>query len=230
MQDLLTTNRDFDGDIFRNIVSLRKTENLFDDLTDDPELLNIAVAAEMRVKQASPPGVIERGFHYSVAIAYPFETDKALATRYSNSEIKTWYGSLDLKTTVYETAFHSLKAELGIEGASDEIIIRERAVYNVHCRALLIDLVNKQKRYPDLVAQDYHFTQQLGFRIASEGHPGLLAPSVRNKDNGINAVIFKERVLSNPRVQCYLTYSLDVKNRAVKVERTQGKTWLQLEF
>lgn len=221
MRNLFTKSRDFRQDVFRNIVSLRESQDLFDDLTEgDPELGKLAIAAEMRVKENLPAGLIERGFHYTLAIGYPFETQPFMASRYGDGTFGVWYGSLDLETTIHETVFHMLRAELGIEGLN-ELVVRERAVYLVDCEAILIDLVGRQKDYPQLLGEDYSFTQAVGRRVSKEGHPGLLAPSARC--SGANTAIFNSAVLRHPRSNCYLTYTLDPVSRSVAVERGKGE-------
>ena len=229
MTPLFGRVRDFDEDAYRNIVSLRKSQDLFDDLTGgDASMSAIAVEAEARVKAGIPLGIIPRGFHYTISIAYPFEHEPYLKTRYGNGSYGVWYGALALNTTIHETAFHMVKEETGIEGNTG-LIHRERAVYRVHCKALLIDLSGKEAEYPDLVGQDYGFTRQVGERLRREGHPGLLAPSARHK-SGINLVSFSPAILSDPRLSCYLTYTCDPVRRTVTVERTVGKAMLTLQF
>lgn len=226
---LLDRTRDFDGKAYRNIVSLRKSENLFDDLTDgDAAMSAIAVEAEAKVKSRIPLGLVERGFHYTTSITYPFEHEPYLKTRYGNGAFGVWYGSLALKTTIHETAFHMVKEESGIEG-NTETIYRERAVYLVRCQALLIDLSGKDAEFPDLVGPEYGFTQQIGERLRGEGHPGLLSPSARHR-GGVNLVAFSPAILSEPGLFCYLTYSCDSVKRVVKVERTAGKVMAILKF
>lgn len=221
--------RDFDEDVFRNIVSLRESQDLFDDLTGgNTSTSAIAIEAEARVKANIPLGLISRGFHYTIAITYPFEHEPYLKTRYGNGAYGVWYGALALDTTINETAFHMVKEESGIEGNTGSIY-RERAVYLIHCKALLIDLSGKETEYPDLVGQDYGFTQQVGERIRREGHPGLLAPSARHK-SGINLVSFSPSILSDHRMHCYLTYICDPVRRIVTVERTVGDVMLTLKF
>ncbi len=228
---LFDQTTDFDRKPYRNITSLRESEDLFDDLTDgDEEASAIGAEAEMRVKEKlvpSSPAIIHRGFQYSKSIMeYPFEKEPYLSTRFGDGTYGVWYGSIELRTTVYETGYHMIKAELAVEGL-DEVIIRERAVYRVRCRAILIDLRQKEKSFPKLVANDYGFTQRIGRRINKEGHPGLLAPSARC--NGTNVVIFNPDVLSDPQLHCYLTYSFDPASLMVKVERTVGRTWLNVK-
>ena len=228
---LFDKTTDFDRKPYRNITSLRESEDLFDDLTDgDEEASAIGAEAEMRVKEKlvpRSPAIIHRSFQYSKSIIeYPFEKEPYLSTRFGDGTYGVWYGSIELRTTVYETGYHMIKAELAVEGL-DEVIIRERAVYRVRCRAILIDLREKEKSFPKLVANDYSFTQRIGRRINKEGHPGLLAPSARC--NGINVAIFNPGVLSDPQLHCYLTYSFDPALLNVKVERTVGRTWLNVK-
>jgi hypothetical protein len=226
---LFDTTRDFDDDAYRNIVSLRESEDLFSDLSGGDGLLSaVAAAAEIRVKSAIPPGIIPRGIHYTTSITYPFEHEPYLRTRYGNGSFGVWYGALALETTIHETAFHMVKAEAGIEGNRGPII-RERAIYLVHCRALLVDLTGKARAYPELVTDNYGLTHQIGERLHQEGHPGLLAPSARHT-GGISLIALTPTVLSNPRSFCYLTYSCDPVQRTVSVDRQPGETLATLWF
>lgn len=227
-KSLFDKTDDFDDDVFRNIVTLRVSEDLFDDLSDgDPELSEIAVEADMEVRkglQPSAPGVIHRPFHYSTAIEYPFKTEPFLSTRYGDGSYGVWYGSLEFETTIHETCFHMMRTERGVEGL-DQIIVRDRAVYEVQSRAILIDLRKKAEKYPDLVANDYYFTQSVGRRVQNEGHPGLLIPSARCQ--GTNLVAFKPGILSESRICCYLTYFIDPRELTIRVERGEGEVLLE---
>ena len=69
------------------------------------------------------------------------------------------------------------------------------------------------------------FCQPVGARIHREGHPGLLTPSVR-RPAGENAAIFNPDVLSNPRLNCQLTYRLH--GDQIMVEKQPGVAWLTL--
>jgi len=53
----------------------------------DSALSTIATAAEMRVKEGLLSGIIKRGFHYTTAITYPFETEPYLASRLWRREL-----------------------------------------------------------------------------------------------------------------------------------------------
>ena len=228
---LFDNTADFDDQPYRNITSLRDSEDLFDDLADgDEDASAIAAEAEMRVKDhliLRPPEIIHRSFYYTRSIIdYPFKNEPCLFTRFGDGTYGVWYGSLEIKTTIFETGFHMIKAERAVEGL-DEVVVRDRAVYRVQCRAILIDLRGKQKSFPKLLADDYGFTQLIGRRMNKEGHPGILVPSARIK--GTNLVIFNPDVLSDPRLHCYLTYFFDPLTLNIRVERSVGRTWLKVD-
>ncbi|ABB31892.1 RES domain protein [Geobacter metallireducens RCH3] len=227
MKALFVRTNDFQGDVFRNIVSLRESLDLFDDLTDEAGQSQYATVAEARVKELIPIGLIDRGFHYTTAIDYPFTKEPFLLSRYGNGTFGVWYGSLQLETSIHETVFHMMREESMVEGVTGRLV-RERAVYLVRARAVLIDLVGKEKRYPDLVSDDYSFTQQIAERLHKEGHPGLLAPSARCA--GTNVVAFTPNILNDPRVNCYLTYTYDYQAKSVEVERQPGDVIYSHQF
>ncbi len=193
---------------------------MFDDINDsDEKTSEIASVVEEMSKKGLPTG-ISREFHYNTAIAYPFETEPYMSSRYSDGRFPVWYGSLNIETTIYETAYHMMVRESQIEGLREKII-QERALYEVSCKAILIDISEGYKHYPKLISNAYGFSQEIGRRVFNEGHPGLLAPSARCQ--GTNAVIFSPKVLSNPRHHCYFTYSFDPSSGNISIQRTSGK-------
>lgn len=231
MEALLARNRDFADWIKRNVVGLRTSEDLFDDLSDgDPARSALAAGLEAGVKrQLAPPDPLSRAFVYSTAVEYPFRVEPWQQTRYGDGTYPVWYGSLALTTTVHETGYHMARHELGVEGL-DEIVVRERAVYDVHCRALLIDMAGQRADWPALVhPTDYSFTQAVGKRVSREGHPGLLAPSARD-ETGTNAAVFRQNVLTDPRLSCYLRYRLDPVTGAFTAERRPGEVLVRRDF
>lgn len=209
----------FDGEVVRNITSLRRSQNLFDDLVVDTAAQNAAVLAEMAVR---PPGrgVIQRGFAYSQAVLYPFTSDTVVASRFADGSFRAWYGALDEATALAETCCHALRQVLGIEGV-DRVVTRHRCVYLVHAAGLFVDVRGKEKEHPELVADDYTATQAIGKYLAEQGQAGLLYPSARWPD-GECLVVFREGPLRHARVSHYLTYRIDPLQRQVVVERQPG--------
>jgi hypothetical protein len=218
-------------DVRRNIVSLRESRNLFDDLSNDPAEQALAQQVESAVKPLqyhSPTPVIHRPFEEAEwfnAIGWPFQHWQS--SRYSDGSFGVWYGADSVEATVYETAYHWYHGVLlDAEGYTAEAVAIERKVYNVACDALFLDLRPCVDGFPALLHRtDYAFTQQVGARLQREGHPGLVTPSVR-LPGGLGYVVFNDAVLSNPRVNCMLTYRL--KGEYIHVERRPGTTWRRI--
>ncbi len=175
---------DVRGDVLRNIVSLRASQNLFDDLTDEPAHWLLAQQVEDAVKPPpyrSHTPVIDRPFEDAAwfdAIRWPFTNWRV--SRFSDGSFGAWYGCDSVEATVYETAYHWVHGLLTDAGYESEQVIGERKVYAVACNAALLDFRKIVPDFPELAHKtDYSYAQLVGARIHREGHPGLLIPSVR---------------------------------------------------
>lgn len=200
-----------EGDLFRNIVSLRQSQDLFDDLSDDAEDWEAAIDLEMACKPgqfSSMQPIIDRPFEESnffEAIQFPFE--RFNASRFSRGHFGVWYGSETLNTTVHETAHHWVNGLLRDAGYDDiQGVSIERRVHLVQCHGTLINLMPVKHEWPELRSNDYSACQSLGARLHEQNFPGLWTPSARC--DGANAAILTPRLLSYPRHYCHLTYWL----------------------
>lgn len=194
------------------------SSEIFADLSDnkeDSELAEKAISAVMKKMD-----------DHLCAIGFPFEKDNFKASRYSDGTFPVWYGSMDLITTIYETVHHMIKATMTFKYEKE--VTRDRIIYDVFCQGLLIDLTRKKKYYPDLVSEDYRTTQRIGKQLSEQGYPGLLSPSARHH-RGINVNIFKQNILSEPRVHSKLQYRLDPNERIVKVFKN-NKIWIEIPW
>lgn len=208
-----------DGDLFRNIISLRKSQDLFDDLSDDPEDWTAAIELEIICKppqfQSAHP-IIDRPFEEAAfleAIRFPF--DNFGTSRFSSGYFGVWYGSKTLETTIHETVHHWRSGLLRDAGwQNTEGVAIERRVHLVQCNGALVNLVPMSETWPELRSDDYAACQALGASFDRQGLPGLLTISARC--SGVNAAVFNSNLLSNPRAHCYLTY---------RVERGQVKAY-----
>jgi len=227
------TVADVHQDVVRNIVSLRKSQDLFDDLSDDPA--NWALAQKVEDEVKPPPyrshnPIIDRPFEdaqWFSAITWPFKHWQS--SRFSDGSYGVWYGSESVETTVYETAYHWYRGLLSDAGYEREAVMAERKVYRVACHAALLDFrkAAHSADFADLLhPADYAVTQAVGARIHREGHPGLLIQSVR-RPAGENVAIFNPGVLSNPSQTCQLTYRLE--GDRIVVEKDPGTTWIALD-
>ncbi len=217
-------------ELIRNIISLRESEDLFDDLTNDPEEWLLAQKAESDAKpypyQSHSPE-IHRPFEEVIwfnAIIWPFKHWQK--SRFSDVSFGVWYGSDTIETTVYETAYHWYRGLLTDAGFEKEPVVIERKLYSVNCAAALLDVRPLLEDYPLLIHKtDYSFCLSVGSKIHREGHPGLVTISARHEYGNLYAVL-NPYVLSNPRYHSYLTYILD--NGRIMVEKAPGKVWFEI--
>lgn len=219
---LYETIIDYSNDVFRNIPSVKPSQNLFDDLSDDMDNWEAANRLEMSTHNPIEDSqLIQRGFEYSenTFVDYPFE--HLTTSRFSDGQAPCWYASETLETTLYETGHHFIcGVNDSIEAFVEErIITTDRRVAQVTCTGLAIDLSSKTKDYPWLIDPfNYSRCQEIGNRMVKEGHPLLRVKSARDMD-GINLAAFKSNVLSNVREYCYLKYSLNLINQDLTVSR-----------
>jgi len=208
------------------VAPITKPQDLFDDLSSEPADWEIAIAAEGTDRVPTAAALITRPFDYGSVIAYTFDAAHWQATRFSDGmRYGVWYGSLDVETTVHETAWHWYRFVQDSFAGEDREIMTERRLFDVRCEALLIDLRGKEAAHPDLTSRaSYTFTHQVGRYVHEQDLNGLLARSARC--DGMNAAIFKPERLSNVRHRAYLTYRLNALRDQFVAERTPGRKWL----
>lgn len=228
--------RDSQRDWNRNVVSLRKSIELFADLVDDPVDVQVLIEHELATKPVSrDPAILYRPFEeaelydaVAAAIEWPFEHPSR--SRYSTGAYGVWYGADSLETSVRETVHHFRKDTLAsaVAASSQKPIIQERRVHLVRCDALLVDLREVCAREPRLLhPDDYSTCQIIGAELRRSGMPGVLTYSARRPQAEIVAV-FTPTVLADPRIHCYLTYRLLPADGTVLVERTPGEVLFEL--
>jgi hypothetical protein len=219
---------DTHADLVRNIVSLRVSEDLFDDLSDEPAAWASAIQLEIETKPplfVSGVPIIDRPFEearWNEAIGYPFT--HWMRTRYSDGTFGVWYGSDAVETTVAETVHHWRRflQDAGYTGAG---IQGERKLYQVRCDAALVDLRPAVASFPALLdPADDTLTHQVGARLHREGHPGLVTRSARCE--GHVFAVLNAPMLSAPRPLGFLTYT--TTEAGVAVERAPGVTWMEV--
>ena len=142
----------------RNIVSIRDSQNLYDDLSDDPDEWTLAQQVEDEVKpppyRSSTP-VIHRPFEdaeWFNAIAWPF--DHWQSSRFSDGSFGVWYGCNSVEASVYESAYHWYRWLLSDAGFEKSAVIGERKIYSVTCDAALLDFRGLVADFPGTVPQN----------------------------------------------------------------------------
>ena len=220
---------DFHGDLVRNIKGVRVSQNLFDDLSDDPGEQALAAAAESAGRIPSTAPLITRAFDYGAVVTFPFVNFNGQGTRFSDGlDYGVWYGAFELVTTVYESVHHWHEFVADSFSREDREIVGERRAFHARCDAILIDLRGKERREKRLLdRRDYRYTQQLGRYLKEQNQNGLLVQSARCR--GANAAVFTPGVLSRIRDVCFLTYRMNPTQDLVRVERTPGRKWLEIK-
>ena len=226
------TVTDMHRDVIRNIVSLRVSEDPFDDLTSNTDDLILARQVESdarpRPYQLHTPEIL-RPFEDALwfnAIIWPFKTRQA--SRFSDGSFGVWYGSDTLETSVHESAYHWVQGLLCDAGFEHEEVVIERKLYAVACDALLLDFRPVADNYPNLLHKtDYTYTQPVGARIHREGYPGLLTSSVRHQ-GGINYAVMNPNILSNPRPHSQLIYRLH--GQSITIEQNPGVPCMEIRY
>src|SRR4051812_48438771 len=198
-EGLIREALDYRADLVRNIQTIRVSQDLFDDLSDDPADRAAAVAAESASRIPSDAPLVTRPFDYGTVITFPFASFNGQQTRFSDGlAYGVWYGSLELETTVYETVYHRHRFLMDSFSEIDKEIVSERRVFEARCEAILIDLRGKERVEKRLVHRaSYAFTQSLGAHMRKQGASGLLVRSARCA--GTNAAIFRPEPLSAVR-------------------------------
>ncbi len=224
--ELFSTNAEFHGDLVRNIPGIRRSQNLFDDLTSDPADWAVAVAAEASERIPTATAIATRPFDYGSVISYSFDAANWQSTRFSDgTRYGVWYGAFEVETTIYETAHHWRRFLLDTYGELDRVIVTDRRVCDVRCDALLIDMRGKHVEFPDLIRRDsYTFTHQVGRIVHDQDLSGLLVKSARCE--GTNAAMFRAERLTNVRDKMFATYKVNVVRDTFVAERTRGRSWL----
>lgn len=212
--------------LVRNIVSLRVSEDLFDDLSDERTAWQAAIELELTTKPTpfkSTAPAIDRPFEEALwndAIGYPFT--HWMRSRYSDGRFGVWYGTDTLETSIHETAYHWRAGLLADAGFLRPGVSIDRKIYEVRCDAALVDLRPAVPAFPALIdPADYRLTQQIGARLHHEGHPGLVTRSARCA--GDVYAVLNAKVLKQARQVGYLSYT--TTDRGVEVERGSGRVW-----
>jgi len=198
MTELLDTLLPFDDAVLRNRVGVNLAIEPFDDLSDLPSDWD---EANKIITQVNLSRLSDSELHF-YAIGKIFSRENWKKTRFGDGSFPIWYGSLDVETTFFETAFHWRRTLLTDAGFLNKPgpIYMARTVFKTMCTSTLIDFRKKAQDFPELIHQDvnqYTITQNLGLKLHREGFPGFLTLSAR-KQYGENIIVFNKIVLHTP--------------------------------
>ncbi|MHB8108718.1 MAG: RES family NAD+ phosphorylase [Syntrophorhabdaceae bacterium] len=231
-RDLLTNIIDFDDNAYRNIPTIIPSEDLLDDLSENPAVRAHGESLVSQLREDSDySSIIDRPFRYGRLVDQ--NICRGMTTRFSDgARFGVWYGSLSLITTIYETAYHWRKRLLddaGILETYEDPVISDRRIFKLRVAGILIDLRGKETKFPDLVSPgDYRFCQQVGDYLHQASQKGLLVRSARDI-GGTNIAAFSPDILFDPRHQLYASYMSDKGRLRISLDTDEPKDWVSLE-
>lgn len=197
MQVIIDKIRHYSGPVIKNIILPQRVESVFDDLSDDKNAKKFAFELSLSDAEKTDRESVEFN-----AIEYIFRQKSWRTSRFCDGSYPTWYGSTVLETTFYETAYHwyrtFIQAPTAFSTYAKPIRV-PRSIYSMSCNAILIDLCQKNRVYPELIDKNilsYSKTQPIGKYIRDQGFSGIMSLSCRHK-TGKNIVLFRKDVLSN---------------------------------
>ena len=138
-------------------------------------------------------------------------------TRYGAPGLPTSYVALDPSSALAEVCFHVLDdCRRGTEPI-------RCAVYQLRVRGRFADLHGRERRHPELIADDYRVTQRLAHRVrATKSLHGLLYPSARS--NGFCLAAFSDHVFCSSRFVDFVSLRVQ-SDRAVRLCATGSVHW-----
>ena len=208
----------------RLIASRHPTIGVFDDLTDDPDELEVAFLLEMatnprvgalanRLSLLMPDEVVS-GPTASMVMAAFLHTDER-GGRFHDHRLGAWYAALDLQTAIAETVFHN-ERRLRMSDGGFPVRIQVRELIS-DLDVELTDLRGLRSARPELYDPDpesYPASQVFaaGLRWPEPGMPrcnGLVFESVR-REGGENVCLFWPSLVPRPLIQGdHLEYAWD---------------------
>lgn len=125
--------------------------------------------------------------------------------RYGSGSYPVFYAALDESTSTKERGFYY------VEEARIDRLDRYYTVFTCKYVGDTIELMGQEEKHPHLVSLDqsgYPFCQHLGSSLRQRSD-GLLAPSARNRPDGVCVPIFSEGSLSEPRFLRWVVFSME---------------------
>jgi hypothetical protein len=118
-------------------------------------------------------------------------SDRSGLSRYGCLGAPTWYVSLARDGAIAEVCYHTL-SDCRRDGEQSDWTL-----YQVRVRGRFADLHGRERRYPELVSDDYRFTRPLAREVRGSHLQGILYPSARS--NGVSIAAFDAEVFRSFR-------------------------------
>lgn len=195
----------FDGIVFRNIYTIKNSQNLFDELCDTAEeksVLDYWSEQSSFIDHTKPQQY--RFAQYAEIESSPFPPTheilapflKACASRFSDGSFGVWYSALDEQTTISETLYWTYKLwKKDIEQAKNPYIT-DRKVFKAKIKTTkLSNLIPYSSQFPDLLhKENYNFCRTIGKKAKQNAIEALLTLSVRHEGGKCMPIFVPEAI------------------------------------
>ncbi len=196
---------------YRNIYTIKESQNLFDDLCDhEKETEELASWAEKAsgIDHARPQK--ERPFQYGSleTTLTAFFPEKWAEGRFGDGRTYgVWYGAKEIETSVKEAAYASYLFYRSDLKAHQNPIQSDRKLFKVSLQTKkCVSLLSFQKKYKQLVhPHDYSFCQSLGAMAVDQKIEMFRTPSVRHP-KGTCFPVFSPSVIKKEQVLRYVHF------------------------
>lgn len=196
---------------WRIIPSRFPTINLFENVSNPEDLeavyqlesmTNDRIRDEVGDLQLVPPEERISGPGTSIIMA-AFTHLNPLGSRFSDGSFGVFYAANTLQGAVAETRYHRERFFRLTHEKALEIDMR---VYQLNLIGTLHDISDQQKTLPEMYhSTNYQASQRLGRELREQGAAGIAYTSVRY-ENGINAAVFRPKILRNCQQERHLCY------------------------
>jgi hypothetical protein len=199
----------FGGAAYRNIYTIKESQNLFDDLISDPTkgaILQTWDNESSGIDHTTPQK--NRPFQYASisTIDALIDPGRWVQSRFSDGTFGVWYGALEEDTSVKEALYHAYRFAREDFAPEKFPIIVERKMFLAELNAVKAVDIRGVNPPEELVSNDYTFCQNLGMRAHKAGYSMYLSPSARHA-KGTCTPVFEAAVILKDSPLYFLKFS-----------------------
>lgn len=216
----LPKTEQFNGTAYRNIYTIKESQNLFDDLVSDPSSLPILQSWDNEssgIDHSQTPS--DRPFQYAnvATIDVLIAPGKWHESRFSDGTFGVWYGALEEQTSIQEALFRSYNFSKEDFEKENFPIVVERKMFSASIRTNACIDLRGMKQDTKLTSENYAFCQDLGRKAVKESTGMYLTPSAR-KEGGTCTPVFDSKCIQKDDALYFLKF-IFLSSNDVRVTR-----------
>lgn len=201
---------------FRNIYTIKASQDLFDDLADAEDFPTLQAwdNATSQIDHSKP--LLQRNFQYgevesTIAV---FNELKWRPGRFGDGTYGVWYGARDKHTSIMESLFWSYRFAKEDIAKSRLPVVIDRKMFEAECKSdSAVDLTGLSAFLMNLTSEDYEFCQALGAFAVRSKIELYLSPSARNA-GGICMPVFNSEAIQSDRMLYFFHFTFTSDGKA----------------